>query len=84
MALQKTKTFKGVDTTYHCIILTGYSKLDNKTTCEIGSYLNKSVRDENIGNFIFSTPFRYEGELTRDELYPLVILEPEFIDSIDC
>jgi hypothetical protein len=74
MALKKQKQYKGLTTEYNAIIATGYLKTTNKTSVSLGAYVSKEARDLDVNNFILelTESFIFDGELTREEIYPLI------------
>lgn len=84
MALQKTITVKGVDTTYHKILEVKQDMAENTTVVTIGSYVNKQARDESIGNTIniYAETFNFVDK-EREDLYIELKNKERWIDSID-
>lgn len=75
MAILKQKTNRGIVAEYHAIIATGYLKSTNTTSVSLGAYVSKEVRQEDVNNYIpeMTESFSFDGELTRDEIYPLIM-----------
>jgi hypothetical protein len=73
MALQKSKTSKGITASYLQIYKQSYDKNSNKTLSRMRTYVDKSARDAGINNFIDIPEFKYvrefDGELTIAQAY---------------
>ncbi len=73
MALQKSKTTRGITADYWQIHHTNYNKDTGKTSALLRCYVSADVRTASMADFLdlpeFRTIVEYKGDLTTAELY---------------
>lgn len=72
MALIKQKEFKGNIYQYWGIISYGINKAANSTNVTLGLFKDQATREADINNYIDYIDFRYMGNLTEAQCFPLI------------
>lgn len=86
MALNKSKTSKGVTGAYWQIYKNDYNKDTNKTLSRMRCYVDKATRDSGINNYLDMIDFKvnrtFDGELNVAECYE-AWKTPILVDVLD-
>ena len=84
MALQKDIAFQGINLSYHKIMSINEDFRNGNTQIVVASYVNKEARLADISNMFRTVQINAQVyDLTREEIYALIKLEPGFEEAID-
>ena len=84
MALQKDISFQGINLSYHKIMSINEDFRNGNTQIVVASYVNKEARLADISNMFRTVQINAQVyDLTREEIYALIKLEPGFEEAID-
>ena len=89
MALKKLTNFKGITAEYWKINNVIFDAHNNKTRAILALYVSKEAREQSVDNFLERRVFEFDGELSRQEIYPLikqsnlVLVTPEILEVKD-
>ena len=95
MALRKTKSYKGIDLSYWCIISTTWNKDSGNTSAVVIPFKDSDSRADSLENalsqpgrvFTFENPTNSNGvqQFTLTQLYDLIKSTDDFFsDAEDC
>jgi len=84
MALQKDIAFQGINLSYHKIMSIHEDFRNGNTQIVLASYINREARDLDIANMFKTTQINAQVyDLSRQEIYGLIKLEPGFEEALD-
>jgi len=85
MALKLLQVFKGIPANYWKIVNISENIILNKTTIDLGLYINNGARKASELNILEHKLVEIHGiDLTRAQIYKAIKALPYFANAVDC